>query len=60
VNVIERNNITVSGRPDGRPLVFAHGFGCDDAMWQYVVPAFTDEHRVVIFHHVGGRGTSRS
>jgi sigma-B regulation protein RsbQ len=53
VTVIARNNVTVSGRPDGRPLVFAHGFGCDQAMWRHVAPAFADEYRVVLFDHVG-------
>jgi sigma-B regulation protein RsbQ len=53
VNVIARNNVTVSGRPDGRPLVFAHGFGCDQGMWRHVAPAFADEYRVVLFDHVG-------
>jgi sigma-B regulation protein RsbQ len=60
VNVIARNNVTVSGRPGGRPLVFAHGFGCDQGMWRHVVPAFTDENRVVLFDHVGAGGSDLS
>jgi sigma-B regulation protein RsbQ len=60
VNVIARNNVTVSGRSDGRPLVFAHGFGCDQGMWRHVVPAFTDSHRVVLFDHVGAGGSDLS
>jgi sigma-B regulation protein RsbQ len=40
-------------------MLFAHGFGCDQNMWRYVTPAFTDEHRVVLFDHVGaGSGDS--
>jgi sigma-B regulation protein RsbQ len=34
-------------------MVLAHGFGCDQNMWRLVVPAFTDDHRVVLFDHVG-------
>jgi sigma-B regulation protein RsbQ len=60
VNVIARNNVTVSGLPDGRPLVFAHGFGCDQGMWRHVAPAFTDSHRVVLFDHVGAGGSDLS
>jgi sigma-B regulation protein RsbQ len=53
VGVPERNNVVVSGRQDGQPIVFAHGFGCDQHMWRFVVPAFEDEYRVVVFDHVG-------
>jgi sigma-B regulation protein RsbQ len=53
VDVIRRNNVNVSGRPDGRPAIFAHGFGCDQNMWRFVAPAFEADHRVVLFDHVG-------
>jgi sigma-B regulation protein RsbQ len=45
--------VTVSGVPSGRPMVFAHGFGCDQAMWRFVAPDFEVDHRVVLFDHVG-------
>jgi sigma-B regulation protein RsbQ len=45
--------VTVSGAPTGRPMVFAHGFGCDQAMWRFVAPDFEVDHRVVLFDHVG-------
>ena len=52
-SVLARNCVTVSGAPTGRPIVFAHGFGCDQAMWRFVAPAFEADHRVVLFDHVG-------
>jgi sigma-B regulation protein RsbQ len=48
-----RNNVTVHGRPDGQPMLFAHGFGCDQNMWRLVWPAFADRYRIVLFDHVG-------
>ena len=57
VNVLARNNVRVSGQPDGRPIVFAHGFGCDQNMWRFVAPAFEADHRVVLFDHVGAGGS---
>ena len=51
--MIARNRVRVSGVPDGRPMVFAHGFGCDQEMWRLVVPAFEADHRVVLFDYVG-------
>ena len=51
--VLKRNNVTVGGRTDGQPMMFAHGFGCDQNMWRFVTPAFEDRYRIVLFDHVG-------
>ena len=56
-NVLERNNVTVAGNPAGRTMVFAHGFGCDQHMWRFVVPAFEETHRIVLFDYVGAGGS---
>jgi sigma-B regulation protein RsbQ len=57
VTSLRRNNVVVRGQPDGQPMVFAHGFGCDQSMWRYVWPAFAEEFRVVLFDHVGVGGS---
>jgi len=57
VSAVERNNVVVSGDPQGVPMVFAHGYGCDQNMWRLVAPAFEPDHRVVLFDHVGAGGT---
>jgi sigma-B regulation protein RsbQ len=49
----ERNAVTVTGRAQGQPMMFAHGYGCDQNMWRFVAPAFLDTHKVVLFDHVG-------
>ncbi len=51
--VAERNCVRVSGVPTGRPILFSHGYGCDQAMWRLVTPDFEVDHRVVVFDHVG-------
>ena len=53
VDVVARNNVTVRGKPDGPPMLFAHGFGCDQNMWRFVAPAFEDRYRTVLFDYVG-------
>jgi sigma-B regulation protein RsbQ len=53
VSSIDRNNVRETGRIDGQPMVFAHGFGCDQHMWRFVAPRFEDRFRVVLFDHVG-------
>jgi sigma-B regulation protein RsbQ len=53
MGVLTRNNVLVSGAPDGRPMVFAHGFGCDQHMWRGIEPDFRPQYRTVLFDHVG-------
>src|SRR6185503_8069985 len=36
-----------------QPMLFAHGFGCDQNMWRFAAPAFEDDYRVVLFDYVG-------
>ena len=54
---IRRNNVVQHGVPDGQPMLFAHGFGCDQNMWRSVWPAFADAYRVLLFDHVGAGGS---
>jgi sigma-B regulation protein RsbQ len=51
--VSTRNDVRVSGVPGGRPIVFAHGYGCDQNMWRFMTPDFEVDHRVVTYDHVG-------
>lgn len=55
-----RNNVRESGRPDGRPIVFAHGFGCSQEAWRLVAPRFEDDYRVILFDNVGVGGSDLS
>jgi sigma-B regulation protein RsbQ len=52
MDALRRNNVRVTGR-GARPLLFAHGFGCDQNMWRLVASAFEDTHKVILFDHVG-------
>jgi sigma-B regulation protein RsbQ len=54
---VRRNNVVLRGLEDGPPMLFAHGFGCDQNMWRYVWPAFAAEYRIVLFDHVGAGGS---
>lgn len=59
MDVLRRHNVRVVGN-GSRPLVLAHGFGCDQAMWRRIVPAFTDDFQVVLFDHIGAGGSDLS
>ena len=52
MNVIDRNNVVVSGNGTS-PMMFAHGFGCDQNMWRFITPAFHETHKIILFDHVG-------
>ena len=56
MSITSRHNIHQSGC--GRPLLFAHGYGCDQNVWRFVAPAFTDTHRVVLFDYAGCGGAA--
>ncbi|OQW76005.1 MAG: sigma factor SigB regulation protein RsbQ [Proteobacteria bacterium ST_bin11] len=51
-NVLQRNNVKVLGSGK-QPLLFAHGFGCDQNMWRFITPAFSDNFQIVLFDYVG-------
>lgn len=58
--VLARHHVTDMGSGD-RVIVLAHGFGCDQRMWRHVAPALAQDHRVVLFDHVGsGRSDASS
>ena len=51
-DVLARNNVKVLGRGT-QPMLFAHGFGCDQHMWRFITPAFEDDYQIVLFDYVG-------
>jgi len=52
INVIKRNNVKIIGKGT-QPMLFAHGFGCDQNMWRFVTPSFEKDYRVILFDYVG-------
>src|SRR5688572_2585520 len=52
MSVLKKYNVKMKGRGQ-RPMIFAHGFGCDQNMWRLVTPAFEEEYRVVLFDYIG-------
>ncbi|MDN7245134.1 alpha/beta hydrolase [Planococcus shenhongbingii] len=60
LNINKRNNVRCSGQGD-KVLVFAHGFGCDQYVWDDIAPAFETKYRVVLFDYVGsGRSDKKA
>ncbi|MFC7337463.1 alpha/beta fold hydrolase [Haloferula chungangensis] len=53
MTVTHRNNVAMKGQAGSPPMLFAHGYGCDQNMWRWVTPAFEDDYQIVLFDHVG-------
>lgn len=49
---LARNNVNIIGNGQ-QVILFAHGFGCDQTAWQFVIDAFTDDFKVVLFDYTG-------
>ena len=59
MKVLNRNRVRVSG--EGRQgMLFAHGFGCDQAMWRFIEPEFRAGYKTVVFDHVGSGQSDHS
>jgi sigma-B regulation protein RsbQ len=54
--VLKRHNVRTFGRGTV-PMMFAHGFGCDQNMWRFVTPAFEREYQIVLFDYIGHGGS---
>lgn len=54
-----RHNVTLHGSGPAT-MVFAHGFGCDQTMWRFIVPAFAQRWRVMTYDLVGMGGSDLS
>jgi sigma-B regulation protein RsbQ len=50
-SILTRNNVHVQGK--GQPMVFVHGFGCDQNMWRLLAPHFAETHKVILLDLVG-------
>ena len=50
--VLSRHHVRVFGA-GSVPMIFAHGFGCDQNMWRFVTPAFEHDYQIVLFDYLG-------
>jgi len=50
--ITARNNVRIFGKGT-QPMMFAHGFGCDQNMWRFITPAFEDDYKIILFDYVG-------
>jgi sigma-B regulation protein RsbQ len=52
MSIFHRHNINIVGT-GSKTMLLVHGFGCDQIMWRFLVPAFQNDYRIVLFDHIG-------
>ncbi|UVF21524.1 alpha/beta hydrolase [Microvirga terrae] len=51
-SILVRHNVKILGQGE-QPMIFAHGYGCDQNMWRFITPAFQDRYKIILFDYVG-------
>ncbi len=59
MSVLVRNAVTVRGS-GAKPMLFLHGYGCDQQIWGHIASQFEADHTVVLMDHVGSGRSDRS
>ncbi|WP_213609682.1 alpha/beta fold hydrolase [Pseudoalteromonas sp.] len=57
--ILKRNNVKIIGKGD-KTLVLAHGFGCDQNMWRFIIPALEQHYTIILFDYVGSGSSNIS
>ncbi|WP_313901679.1 alpha/beta hydrolase [Aliiglaciecola sp. M165] len=50
--IFRRNNVVIAGSGE-TTLMLAHGFGCDQNMWNHLIPELSGHYRIILFDYVG-------
>lgn len=57
--VLAKNNVTIFGKGN-QPILFVHGYGCDQNMWRLVTPAFENDYKIILIDLVGSGKSDES
>lgn len=59
IDIVKRNNVRITGQGE-KILLFGHGFGCDQQVWNETIKGFEADYRVVTFDYVGSGESDKS
>jgi sigma-B regulation protein RsbQ len=51
-DVAQAFNINILGKGT-QPMLFAHGYGCDQNMWRFMYPYFEEDYKIILFDYIG-------
>jgi sigma-B regulation protein RsbQ len=57
-HVRSKHHVVTVGPDDGRMVMLAHGFGCDQDTWRLVELLLSKDFRFVMFDFIGAGGSS--
>lgn len=57
-DILKRNNVRITGQGE-KTIVFGHGFGCDQQVWNNTITDFEKDYRVVTFDYVGAGSSDK-
>lgn len=52
MTALSKNHVKVFGSGE-KPMIFAHGYGCDQNMWRLLTPEFERDYSLILFDLVG-------
>lgn len=47
-----KNNVHIMGQGE-QVMIFAHGFGCDQNIWRFLIADFLDNYKLILFDYTG-------
>lgn len=56
LDIISRNNVSIIGSGQ-QVIMLAHGFGCNQQMWNFLLPELGNDYKIVLFDYVGSGAT---
>lgn len=56
---LNKNNVIQFGKGI-QPMMFAHGYGCDQKMWRFITPDFEKDFRIILFDLTGSGNSDES
>ncbi|WP_223641161.1 alpha/beta fold hydrolase [Planococcus sp. 4-30] len=59
MDVLKRNNVRVTGQGQ-KTIMFGHGFGCDQQVWNNTIKDFEGDYRVVTFDYIGSGNSDKA
>lgn len=59
IDILKRNNVRITGEGE-KAILFGHGFGCDQQVWNNTIKDFEADYRVITFDYVGSGNSDKT
>lgn len=59
IDILKRNNVRIIGQGE-KPILFGHGFGCDQQVWNNTIKDFEVDYRVITFDYTGSGNSDKT